>query len=84
MKDGELQDFFREFVKKRNMPVMLPEGDNEMLIDFECLDSVKIMLDIVAKKPSFKVEEFLFSEWSSPVKNGNTFFANEIISVLHK
>jgi len=58
--------------------VMLVEGDNELLINFENLTSVKMLIDTVSERHSFQLTEFLFSE-NGIVKQGKEYYTNQII-----
>ena len=78
--DSELDKEISILKKEFNIPdfVMLADGDNELLINFNNLTSVKMFLDTVKKRPSFKLTEFLFSEDGS-VKDKDGYFSNQLI-----
>lgn len=58
--------------------VMLSDGDNELLVNFKNLTSVRMLLDIVSKRNNFKLVEFLFNK-KSIVNNEYGCFTNQII-----
>lgn len=58
--------------------VMLVDGDNELLINFENLTSVKMLIETVKKRSNFKLTEFLFSE-DGLVNSSDEYFSNQIV-----
>ena len=57
---------------------MLADGDNELLVNFSNLTSVRMLLNTVSKRGSFKLTEFLFSE-SGVVKEGDEYYTNQVV-----
>jgi hypothetical protein len=81
IKDNEkLKEKVKEFTSSKNIPtyVMLADGDNELLINFGNLTSVRMLLDTVKKRESFKITEFLFDE-QSVVKNNKDYYTNQVV-----
>lgn len=76
----ELYEAVRMFRERLKIPqyAMLMEGDNELLINFDNLNSVRMLLEIVSQRENFKLVEFLFSE-SGIVKNEGNYYTNQII-----
>ena len=74
-----------DFKKKRNIPdkVLLVQGDNKLLIDFNHELSVQMLFSEVKKNP-FKLEEFLFDGQYSLVKRGSEVFTNQVIINFYK
>jgi hypothetical protein len=58
--------------------VMLADGDNELLVNFDNLTSVRMLLNTVSKRGSFKLTEFLFSE-RGIVKEGSEYYTNQVV-----
>jgi len=58
--------------------VMLADGDNELLVNFGNLTSVRMLLDTISKRGSFKLTEFLFSE-RGVVKEGDEYYTNQVV-----
>ena len=79
-KDEHLVLAIKIFREQLKMPpfVMLAEGDNELLVNFDNLTSVKMLLNIVSKRTSFKLIEFLFAN-EGIVKEGNEYYANQVV-----
>jgi len=61
------------------------EGDNELLIDFENVLSVKMLYSTIKKRPEFSLTEFLFNIENGVVADaqGNPF-TNEFIITFKK
>ncbi|WP_264550579.1 lantibiotic dehydratase family protein [Flavobacterium sp. N2038] len=80
--DYELIQDFRLFRNEKKIPqyVMFIESDNQLLVNLENLLSLKMFLNTVKNKRSFKIKEFLFNE-SGIVKNhdDNQHHTNQII-----
>lgn len=70
----------KDFRKKYKMPqfVKLVERDNELLINLENIDSLKMFLTTVEKRSHFVIKEFLFNGEQS-VKEGEMNFTNQFI-----
>ena len=77
--DGLSQDLAR-FREKLKIPqfVKLADGDNELLVNFANLTSVRMFLDTVEKRTDFKLTEFLFSE-NGVVKQKEKYYTNQVI-----
>ena len=69
-----------------NIPdwVTLEEGDNELVIKLSNLLSVKTLISIVKKRPSFVLKEFLADEENMVVKNKEGVFTNEVILSFYR
>jgi len=73
--------------KELNIPaqVILADGDNELLINFEDEQSVNMLLSSIKKRDRFVLEEFLFSEQTLFIKDkNNNGYVNECIALLVK
>jgi len=63
--------------------VLLIEGDNELLINLNNATSIRMLLDIVHKRPEFKLIEFLFGK-SGVMTNQSDYFTNQVIISFYK
>jgi thiopeptide-type bacteriocin biosynthesis protein len=73
--------------KQLNMPakVVLADGDNELLINFDDELSIKMLVNSIKKRDRFVLEEFLFDEQALIVKDKKeNGFVNECIAILLK
>lgn len=75
-----------EWRKKRQLPecIVFPEGDNELFIDFRQDIGIQTLISILKKQKQITVEEFLFEEYKSVVKNKDEEFCNEFIISFYK
>ncbi|NER12569.1 hypothetical protein GWK08_03885 [Leptobacterium flavescens] len=76
----ELKKALKDFRESRRIPpmVMLTDGDNELLINFDNLSSARMLLETVKKRPSFRITEFLFDK-NSLVKGNKGYYTNQIV-----
>jgi len=85
--DTELIEEIKSWRKELQIPryAVMPDGDNEMFVDFENIVSIKTLFSVVKNRPSFFLNEFPFDVNSAIVKdiNGNTF-CNEFILAFYK
>lgn len=78
--------FFEEFISIKGIPskVLLTEGDNQILIDFNIQASIMIFLNYLRKNKNVLLEEFLFSDENCIVKDSiGSPYTNEIIIPFH-
>lgn len=84
--DEKLFSLLNDFRKERTIPqfVMLTDGDNELLINLENLDSARMLLDTVRKRENFKLTEFLFDEDGIVKSEDNqAYYANQIVLAFY-
>ena len=85
--DQEIKQKIQAWRKERKIPqlVLLTEGDNELLVDFENVLSIKMLFSAIKKRPEFELKEFLFDMENSVIRDdeGNPF-TNEFIITFHK
>ena len=83
----EIKQKIQKWRKERKIPqlALLAEDDNELLVDFENILSIKMLFSAIKKRPEFELKEFLFDMENSVVRDdaGNSF-TNEFIITFHK
>ncbi|WP_422089455.1 lantibiotic dehydratase family protein [Tenacibaculum ovolyticum] len=86
--DDEFLNEVKIFRKKMKIPnyVMLTDGDNELLINFNNITSSRMLFETVKKRARFKLTEFLFNESNCIVKdiNGAKYTNQIIVSFFNK
>ncbi|SDX01309.1 thiopeptide-type bacteriocin biosynthesis domain-containing protein [Hydrobacter penzbergensis] len=78
-------EFFRKIRNNLSLPqvVVLAEGDNELLIDFENIDHIRLFIQSLKKNKQVRLEEFLFTNKNCIVTdNMNQPYTSEIILPL--
>ena len=82
----ELTNSINNFRNKFKLPelVLLCEGDNELLIDFENQQSVKIFLNKLLKNNTILLKEFLFKEASLVKNTTNQNQCHELLISFYK
>ncbi|MDR1197470.1 MAG: lantibiotic dehydratase family protein [Prevotellaceae bacterium] len=65
--------------------MLLPDGDNELFVDWENVQSVQALFSIIKKRPAVSFREFLYDPENSAVrdKDGNPYI-NECIVAFYK
>lgn len=78
--DSKLKKALSSFLAQRKIPshVMLSDGDNELLINFNNLTSARMLLDTIKKRSNFKITEFLFNK-DSIAKGKEGYYTNQIV-----
>lgn len=70
------------FRKTKKIPkyVMLKDGDNELLINFDNLTSTRMLLQTVMNRENFKLSEFLFADDGIVKSNdGKEYYSHQIV-----
>lgn len=75
------EEAIETFRKERKIPqyVMLADGDNELLINFKNLTSVRMLLDTVKKRQGFKLTEFFFGKNGVVKDRDGAYYANQVV-----
>ncbi len=63
---------------------ILPDGDNELYIDWKCVGSVRSLFSIIRKRQQIQLHEFLFDPDTAVVKGEKGNYLNEFIVSLYK
>lgn len=87
LEDKDLQKHIKYTIDKKKIAskVFIPDYDNELYIDFENINHIKLFLSIINKRKAVILEESLLNLDDNPlVKCDNSTFTNEFIFVFHK
>jgi len=83
----EIKERVQQWRNERNISprVTISEGDNDLLIDFENILSIKMLFSTIKKRQSFELQEFIFDMENAVIKDeeGNPF-TNEFIITFQK
>ncbi|MFB6454996.1 lantibiotic dehydratase [Chitinophaga sp. Hz27] len=85
LENESLSAAVKKFRDEWNLPqcMVLADGDNELLVDFESPSMLAVLLDTVKNRPVFMLREFLNDQ--QLVTNGNgDAYVNQIVAVLKK
>lgn len=77
---SKLRNELNEFLMIKKLPqfVTLKDGDNELLINFNNILSVKMFLNTIKKRPNFQLKEFLHNK-NGITKQGKNSFSNQFV-----
>lgn len=84
--DSEQLIEIKQWRERRNIPdrIVLVDGDNELFIDMDHPLSIRAWLSIAKKRPSFRLEEFLFDSATAIVRGEEGVFMNEFIFAFYR
>jgi hypothetical protein len=83
--DKQLYNEIRQWREKRKIPphVLLSDTDNKLFINLENLLCIRTLFSVTKKRPSFQLQEFLYShgpeEKKNLVKSKDGVFTNEFV-----
>ena len=78
--DDKLYKLTSEVILKLKIPkfVVLAEGDNELIINFNNITSIRMFIDSVKKRNNFVLKEFLHAD-NGIVKSDKNYYTNQVI-----
>ena len=79
--DEQLAEETAQFREAEKIPVLafLTDGDNELLVNFNNLSSVRMLLNTVKKRSYFKLTEFLFDKEGVVKDEQGAYYANQVV-----
>lgn len=82
--DSQIIDNFRKWREPRKIPerTLLVSGDNELLIDFSDLLSIKLFINEVRNKNTCVLTEFIFDEENPVLYDKKGTYTNEFLQIL--
>lgn len=85
-KAAELEQKIKTFVNQWKLPqyVVLADGDNELLIDFENRESVRIWLDMIKNRPGIELKEFIIPVNAAVGDEQHLTYNNQFVASLIK
>ena len=84
--DSELLIEIKQWRERRNIPdrIVLVDVDYKLFIDMYHPLSIRAWLSIAKKRPSFRLEEFLFDSATAIVRGEEGVFMNEFIFAFYR
>ncbi|MGE0078157.1 MAG: lantibiotic dehydratase family protein [Bacteroidales bacterium] len=85
--DNELYVEVNTWRNKLRLPdwVTLVDGDNELLIDLTSVFSIRVLLDTIKRRTSFKLKEYLHHPEKNSIKDENgKSYANQLVLAFYK
>lgn len=79
-------DCFLEMANRRGVAdeVVLEDGDKELYLNLKNRFCVKVLLQLVKKRPMFTLKEFVFAQNDSPAERDGKRFANELLIAYYR
>ncbi len=84
--DAKRYKLINEFTTKWKLPeeVVLVDGDNELLINFENDVLVNLFLDTIKKRNSLEMREFFYPKGNAVTDENGRQYTNQVVAVLVK
>jgi lantibiotic biosynthesis protein len=84
--DARRYKLINEFITKWKLPeeIVLVDGDNELLINFENDVLVNLFLDAIKKKNSLEMREFFYPKGNAVTDEKARQYTNQVVAVLVK
>ncbi len=91
--NATLEKEMKTLIESRNINpvVIIPDGDNKLLINFNKAEYIRLFLSLIKKRKSVKIEEYLFAAGGQLSHNEQLIsdeqgapYANEFLILLHK
>lgn len=85
-KNSSFVEKIKKWKNKNKLPklVLLTEGDNELLVNFEDEWSIKSFISTIKSKSQIQLIEFLFTPQVSENENEEETYSNEFIAILKR
>ncbi len=84
--DEELITATTQFRNDRRIPryVLLPDGDNELFVDWENVKSIRSLFSVIHKRQAVMFNEFLFEPENAVAKSNSGIYRNECLVAFYK
>lgn len=84
--DEELITKISKFRDENRIPryVLMPEGDNELFVDWENVISIRSLFSVIRKKLGVTFKEFLFEPENAVAKSNSGVYRNECLVAFYK
>jgi lantibiotic biosynthesis protein len=84
--DARRYKLINGFITKWKLPeeIVLVDGDNELLINFENDVLVNLFLDVIKKKTSLEMREFFYPKGNAVTDENARQYTNQVVAVLVK
>ena len=84
--DEELIKETTQFRNENRIPryVLLPDGDNELFVDWENALSIRSLFSVIRKRPAVTFKEFLFEPENTVAKSVSGVYRNECLVAFYK
>lgn len=86
LSDHDLAERMTALIAARKLAVrvVVPDADNELMLDLADTSCQRLMLSLVKKRKVLQLEEFLFDPATAPVQGVEGSFTNELLILFHK
>lgn len=84
--DADLKECMKKLRLRRRLlrHVVVPDSDNELYLDLENSDCIRLLLDLIIRRKGILLEEFLFTTDDAIVRENTNIYTNEFIFAFHQ